>query len=724
MIAMCFFMGCASAHATDYYVSPTGSNTNSGTSREAPYLTCDKAASVVTAGDTVTLVAGTHTAHAGSYYCDIYAEGTEESPITFQGETGTVVDGTYSVHSGFVLWPPAKYIQIKDLEIKRYMAFGIYGTQSYSLGGASHVTIKNNHIHDIGNGRTIGCTEGASYGIAGVYTQPLTTNFTLDGNTIHDIGRLPGGCSAEDYKHDHGYYAQGREHISQNNVYYNCHAGWAIKPDGYCGTLEGDYSMIVRNDTFAFDTNPSSTVFGHIGVYTNASTHCVSDGSVHLSYGKLLVENSAFYQPPASSTNDAAIRVWNTYHTPVVMRNNVTTSPNMYKIYSSPSTGGTYVLNDNKVNETGDFFVDPTPSAPDFTPDPSFYGIDRGYNNGLDHDIIGTSRPAGTGIDVGAYESIATDAIAPTILSTSSTSPDATYSTGAEIPITVTFSEPVTSTGNVTVTLNTGATCTFTVSEDSSGTCTYTVLAGDYTTRLQVSSVSGTIADAESNAMTVFTIPSNMVSNNIVISTPSVAITSPAATDTYSTTEPFLTVSGTAGGAAEISSVTWYCASCTPASGTATGTTTWEIADLGLAFFTNTITITATDSESATVTDSIVITRAEGDTTAPTISNAFPTSAISCTASVSVGLTTDETSTCKLDSTITDYDSMTTTMTASGNSHLAALMLPCNASYTYYARCKDASGNISEATPISFSTSTPPTGVNLTGITHCNGCTF
>lgn len=224
--------------------------------------------------------------------------------------------------------------------------------------------------------------------------------------------------------------------------------------------------------------------------------------------------------------------------------------------------------------------------------------------------------------------------------------------------------------------------------------------------------------------MTVFTIPSNMVSNNIVISTPSVAIASPAATDTYSTTEPFLTVSGTAGGAAEISSVTWYCASCTPASGTATGTTTWEIADLGLAFFANTITITATDSESATVTDTIVITRAEGDTTAPTISNAFPTSAISCTASVSVGLTTDETSTCKLDSTITDYDSMATTMTVSGNSHLAALMLPCNASYTYYARCKDASGNISEATPISFSTTTPPPGVNLTGITSCNGCNF
>jgi hypothetical protein len=57
----------------------------------------------------------------------------------------------------------------------------------------------------------------------------------------------------------------------------------------------------------------------------------------------------------------------------------------------------------------------------------------------------------------------------------------------------VTFSESVTSTGNVTVVLDTGGTCTFSVSNSTTASCDYTVQAGDASAQLNVLGISGVI---------------------------------------------------------------------------------------------------------------------------------------------------------------------------------------------------------------------------------------
>jgi hypothetical protein len=110
----------------------------------------------------------------------------------------------------------------------------------------------------------------------------------------------------------------------------------------------------------------------------------------------------------------------------------------------------------------------------------------------------------------------ALDATAPTITSISSDHANGSFTVGEVIDIDVTFSEVVTSTGNVTITLETGVTdrtCTFTVSSSTTGTCNYTVQAGDTTSDLTVSDISATINDAASNAMTNFTPTTNLASN-------------------------------------------------------------------------------------------------------------------------------------------------------------------------------------------------------------------
>jgi lysophospholipase L1-like esterase/uncharacterized OsmC-like protein len=131
------------------------------------------------------------------------------------------------------------------------------------------------------------------------------------------------------------------------------------------------------------------------------------------------------------------------------------------------------------------------------------------------------------------------DSSLPTITSVTSTTTNGTYAIGEEIDITVNFSEPVKSTGNVTVTLETGATdrtCTFTASNVSTASCTYTIQAGDATSDLDVASISGTITDMSDNAMTDFVPDTSLASGKalVVTSDPKIlSITSSDANGTY-----------------------------------------------------------------------------------------------------------------------------------------------------------------------------------------------
>ncbi len=90
------------------------------------------------------------------------------------------------------------------------------------------------------------------------------------------------------------------------------------------------------------------------------------------------------------------------------------------------------------------------------------------------------------------------DQTAPTITSISSNSVDAVYKLGATITTNVTFSEPVTSTGVVVLTFETGSTdrtCTFTVIHNNIGSCNYTVQVDDASNDLDVINVSGVLND-------------------------------------------------------------------------------------------------------------------------------------------------------------------------------------------------------------------------------------
>jgi hypothetical protein len=93
---------------------------------------------------------------------------------------------------------------------------------------------------------------------------------------------------------------------------------------------------------------------------------------------------------------------------------------------------------------------------------------------------------------------------------------------------------------------------------------------------------------------------------------PAATITAPTGVPTYSTGSGDVALGGSALGGApagSITSVTWDCATCTPVTGSATGTTSWSIPSIGLALGANLVTVTATDSSGQIATAQLTVTQ-------------------------------------------------------------------------------------------------------------------
>ena len=108
-----------------------------------------------------------------------------------------------------------------------------------------------------------------------------------------------------------------------------------------------------------------------------------------------------------------------------------------------------------------------------------------------------------TGISQGSPQ---IDTTPPTIASVTATAGD--YNAGKVLTLTLNVSEAVNVTGTPTLTLNDGGTATYTGGSGTSAlTFSYTVAAGQSTTALAVTGVTGTITDLAGNALSTSTLP-------------------------------------------------------------------------------------------------------------------------------------------------------------------------------------------------------------------------
>src|SRR2546422_8445893 len=156
--SVCGFLssGFAQGGAT-YYVAPTGSDSNPGTSA-SPWRTIQKAANTLNGGDTVIVIAGTYNERV-----QVITSGSAGKLLTFQAQ-GTVVMQGFNIQ--------ASYVKITGFEITNTPGTSptdrINGSGVYLSG--SNNEISNNYTHHST--------------AAGIYLASSTSNGTVSANRV------------------------------------------------------------------------------------------------------------------------------------------------------------------------------------------------------------------------------------------------------------------------------------------------------------------------------------------------------------------------------------------------------------------------------------------------------------------------------------------------------------------------------------------------------------
>ena len=233
------------ASDSSYYVSPLGSDSNSG-SLSSPWKTAQKAANTVGPGATVYFRAGTYSQF------DVNVSGSAAGGyITFTNYPGenAIIDGTGytgSYDHGLIDIEYRNYIKIIGFEIRNASS----STTSFSpagvviKGSGSYIQILNCHIHDIqqtasSNGNAHGllvrgedannilnnisiigneinsCVTGWSESLT---VAGNTQYFTVANNTVHDNNNIGIDCTGL-YS---GMAGQARNGTVNGNTIYNC----------------------------------------------------------------------------------------------------------------------------------------------------------------------------------------------------------------------------------------------------------------------------------------------------------------------------------------------------------------------------------------------------------------------------------------------------------------------------------------------------------------------
>lgn len=178
LILFCISFNCI---ATDYYVSATGSNTNSGKSINSPFLTLQKAHDLTVAGDTVFVMTGVYSSTSGPIL-NVTRSGTANGYITYKAMKGNTpkitaagnvwnavsINGSYIAFEGFELignninitYDKAFAIYTEAANGgKDWATYANYNTNGISIGGPNtesklphHVAVRNCKVHDFPGG--------------------------------------------------------------------------------------------------------------------------------------------------------------------------------------------------------------------------------------------------------------------------------------------------------------------------------------------------------------------------------------------------------------------------------------------------------------------------------------------------------------------------------------------------------------------------------------------
>lgn len=174
LVSLPFFTG--GAGAAEYFVAPSGADTNPGT-ETLPWRTIQKACSTVTAGSTVHVKEGVYNEKVRVNVSGNATAG--HITIKAYQEDHVVVDGTGRSGDDIFYIENKSYVRIMGFEIRNNLNVND-GSGIRVVGAGKEIELLNNTIHNIRGQHAMGITIYGTSGTASI------SNLTIDGNVIHD----------------------------------------------------------------------------------------------------------------------------------------------------------------------------------------------------------------------------------------------------------------------------------------------------------------------------------------------------------------------------------------------------------------------------------------------------------------------------------------------------------------------------------------------------------
>jgi len=344
----------------NYYVSPSGNDSNAGTISE-PFKTIQKACNSITPGDTINIMKGTYNEMVA-----IYKGGDALSGYltirNYQNDT-VIVDGTGLTKRGLMTIYYQNYIRITGLILQNAIKNDAIGF--LVEGACSNITFENNIIRQIyfsanasdavtssKNSHPILCNgidttnaianlkilNNQIYNCRTGYSEALTLNgnvdgFLVQGNVVHDISNI-----GIDIAGNYGICSNASKDHARNgsvigNSVYNCKSGVAAADGIY---VDGGAAVIVeRNEVYNCQwgieigcenvgkTTSGITVRDNL-IYNNALSGLVLGGYNYPSTGKVInsiLSNNTTYNN--DSTGDGGGELHLSYSENCTVENNI-----------------------------------------------------------------------------------------------------------------------------------------------------------------------------------------------------------------------------------------------------------------------------------------------------------------------------------------------------------------------------------------------------------------
>lgn len=397
------------ASGTSYYVSPTGSDSASGTEQE-PWKKINKCITALSAGDTCVARGGTYTD-----VVDVSGKsGSSGAPITLRNYPGEkpIIDGINATGQSTMLLRNMKYFVMDGITVVNSRAYGIYTENSqyitakncevaYPLDGgmiwkdSSNILVDSCDVHHT-NDRGNGSHEAVSF--AGD-----TSDFEIKNSTVRNSKEE--GIDAK--------YGARNGLIHHNRVFGN--NGPNVYVDG------ASFVKIYNNEIFgATGDKPNISIAGErpdyvvkdISIYNNIVYNSAGGISFFIISMPTPFENIYIYHNLMyNNTSRGGLRTNDYAMNNVVVKNNIfwRNSPNIDKVGNAIVDNNLFNTGaDARQNGTNARTVDNvgfvSESGKDFHLTDASPAINTGISVPVSTDFDGVTRPQGSAFDIGPYE--------------------------------------------------------------------------------------------------------------------------------------------------------------------------------------------------------------------------------------------------------------------------------------------------------------------------------